>query len=561
LIPVPAKQPVSIRDRFLRGAIAIAANGIPIFNPQNNRGEISALIGELDEWGGHCGRSDDYHYHVAPLHLQEVLGIRLPIGYALDGYPIYGLTEPDGSIPVNLDAFNGHFTSKLGYHYHASKTYPYIQGGFHGRVVETEGQVDPQPRATSVRSALKALKDAEITGFVRKTTDGGSKLIYRLRGDERSVSWSAADGGYRFVFDNGKEGIQKEFYSPRAIEKNGKERQPEIPASTSPERRKGDERRPWIHSHATELDADHDNSVSLEEMIAEAERAFAGYDADRDGRLSSAEQGGAAPRTAMGGFVKQHADKIDADRDGMLTKDELFDLSCRMFGKEDRDGDGLIELNPPTRESPTANRLSGSEAVIKPQISDTVRLNVYADNWFMLYINGLPVAVDSIAFIPHNVVSVDVLPQYPMTIAVLAKDNANPTTGMEYGSSIGDGGFILKFSDGTVTDATWKAKCFFRGPIDRDSVTPKVVTEALPDRWWAVDFDDRSWNPAKEFPQNEVDPKQPFFDSDFAGAKFIWTEDLSLDNTVIFRTRIERPGWKPRWTTKPDLDIGNTPNR
>ena len=101
LNPVPAKTPVAIRNRFLRGAIALAANGIPIFNPQNNRGEVSQDIGELDQWGGHCGRADDYHYHAAPLHLQTVLGQRLPIAYALDGYPIFGLSEPDGSAPAN----------------------------------------------------------------------------------------------------------------------------------------------------------------------------------------------------------------------------------------------------------------------------------------------------------------------------------------------------------------------------------------------------------------------------------------------------------------------------
>jgi hypothetical protein len=57
--PVPSKTPVSIKGRFLRGAVAIAANGIPIFNPQNNRDDVSAEIGELDQWGGHCGRADD----------------------------------------------------------------------------------------------------------------------------------------------------------------------------------------------------------------------------------------------------------------------------------------------------------------------------------------------------------------------------------------------------------------------------------------------------------------------------------------------------------------------
>ena len=49
LHPVPSKNPVSIKGRFLRGAIALAANGIPIFNPQNNRGEVAQEIGELDQ--------------------------------------------------------------------------------------------------------------------------------------------------------------------------------------------------------------------------------------------------------------------------------------------------------------------------------------------------------------------------------------------------------------------------------------------------------------------------------------------------------------------------------
>jgi phosphatidylethanolamine-binding protein (PEBP) family uncharacterized protein len=102
----------------------------------------------------------------------------------------------------------------------------------------------------------------------------------------------------------------------------------------------------------------------------------------------------------------------------------------------------------------------GLPGLIKPSIADTMKLNVYADNWFMLYVDGRLVAVDSIQFTPHNVVSVDFLPEYPMTIAVLAKDNADPKTGMEYGTSIGDGGFCLKFADGTVTNANWKAKTF-----------------------------------------------------------------------------------------------------
>ncbi|NDC64663.1 MAG: hypothetical protein EBZ59_11915, partial [Planctomycetia bacterium] len=195
------------------------------------------------------------------------------------------------------------------------------------------------------------------------------------------------------------------------------------------------------------------------------------------------------------------------------------------------------------------------DGLVKPAISDTIHGAVYADNWFALYVNGKQVAVDSIDFLPHNVVTLDILPEYPMTIAVIAKDNADPKTGCEYGKQIGDGGFILKFADGTVTDATWKARCFMHGPIDRNVDEPKVRTDPLPDGWWKPGFDDSSWSNAVEYSQERIDPKQPFFEHDFKGAKWIWTGDLDLDNTVIFRKTVEKPGWKPRWNTKPDLRV------
>ena len=191
LVPTPSVEPMSIKGHFLRGAIAIAVNGIPIFNPQNNRGEISAEIGELDQWGGHGGRSDDYHYHIAPLSLQKVVGKGKPIAYALDGYPIYGTEEPDGSKPTGLDSFNGHTTSLLGYHYHASTNYPYVNGGFHGEVVEKGGQVDPQPRAESFRPAGTPLRGTTITAFEHTGTNS-YKLTYEWNGEQHELLYSVS---------------------------------------------------------------------------------------------------------------------------------------------------------------------------------------------------------------------------------------------------------------------------------------------------------------------------------------------------------------------------------
>ncbi len=215
LHPVPAKKPQSTKGRFLRGAIALAANGVPIFNPLNNRGEDSYLIGELDEFGGHCGRADDYHYHIAPVHLEKTIGKGLPIAYALDGYPIYGYEEPDGSKVVGLDAFNGHKDKSGNYHYHATKKYPYLNGGFHGEVVERDNQVDPQPRAEPLRPDLRPLRDAKITDF-QEAKPGSYVLTYDVRGKKGSVSYTLADDGtakFTFVDTNGS--TTSETYSPR----------------------------------------------------------------------------------------------------------------------------------------------------------------------------------------------------------------------------------------------------------------------------------------------------------------------------------------------------------
>ena len=213
LHPVPAKKPQSAKGNFLRGAIAVAANGIPIFNPLNNRGDDAFLFGELDEYGGHCGRADDYHYHIAPVHLEKTVGIGLPIAYALDGYPIYGYEEPDGSPVTGLDAFNGHKDKNGNYHYHATKKYPYLNGGFFGEVIERDGQVDPQPRAEPLRPSLPPMQGAKITDF-KETKPGSYVLTYDVKGKKGTVSYTlAADGSANFSFTDTSGKTTNETYS------------------------------------------------------------------------------------------------------------------------------------------------------------------------------------------------------------------------------------------------------------------------------------------------------------------------------------------------------------
>ncbi|MBT5322794.1 MAG: YHYH protein [Verrucomicrobiales bacterium] len=218
LQPVPAKAPMSAKNNFFRGAIALAANGIPIFNPIKNDGRTDTfLAGELDRFGGHCGRADDYHYHIAPLHLQKTVGAGNPVAYALDGYPLLGLTEPDGTAPRNLDSLNGHSHGTLGYHYHSTRTYPYINGGFHGQVTEAGGQVDPQPRAQGVRPALPGLRGAKITGF-HKDEQGWNSLVYQINNRLGSVRFlELKNKSYQFEFKDTNGNTRNETYQRRQV--------------------------------------------------------------------------------------------------------------------------------------------------------------------------------------------------------------------------------------------------------------------------------------------------------------------------------------------------------
>lgn len=202
LQPQLSAKPLSTKNNFMKGAIAIAANGIPIFNPLNNRGEDANAIGELDRWGGHCGRADDYHYHLPPTHLQAQVGTGKPIAYALDGFPVYGeTTEP-------LDEYLGRFNPDSSYQYHAVKEYPYLIAGMRGivklnpRTTAPENEIMPQAKTKGVRPDLRPLKGAEITNF--KTIQPNQyALTYTLDGETFVINYGWDENEmYSFEFVN-----------------------------------------------------------------------------------------------------------------------------------------------------------------------------------------------------------------------------------------------------------------------------------------------------------------------------------------------------------------------
>ena len=95
-----------------------------------------------------------YHYHSLTNCIDDPGTAHSKLmGYALDGYGIYGMRGEDGAVlhDADLDACHGHTHvidwdgKKVAmYHYHATAEYPYVIGCFHGTPVAMHRQGPPQ---------------------------------------------------------------------------------------------------------------------------------------------------------------------------------------------------------------------------------------------------------------------------------------------------------------------------------------------------------------------------------------------------------------------------------
>ncbi len=179
LEPVAAEAPTEIP---LLGVVAFVLVGLPAYGP--NEAEFPDPYGDpvynqiVDDCGGHTGGVGDYHLHAADTVCatmsDAVAGEPSPvIGFALDGYPIYGpmgcldaacaevvelrsgwnqigdpttyawdaysfVASDDAAV---LDQCNGRIQPDGTYGYHATSTFPYVLGCYHG-VVAADGDTD-----------------------------------------------------------------------------------------------------------------------------------------------------------------------------------------------------------------------------------------------------------------------------------------------------------------------------------------------------------------------------------------------------------------------------------
>ncbi len=133
------------------GPIGVAINGVPIFNYKNAQGRDAVKGPFAEVFDSCCGHPDPrgaYHYHQFPKCIKSPFkddaGQHSPIiGYAFDGYAIYGIRDKDGKAPTDLDECNGHvgptpeFPDGI-YHYHCTETFPYTFSQYRG-VVNMQG--------------------------------------------------------------------------------------------------------------------------------------------------------------------------------------------------------------------------------------------------------------------------------------------------------------------------------------------------------------------------------------------------------------------------------------
>ena len=192
--------------------------------------------------------------------------------------------------------------------------------------------------------------------------------------------------------------------------------------------------------------------------------------------------------------------------------------------------------------------------------SITFQAEVWADNWFALYINGKKVGEDSIPITTEksfNSEKIKFSATYPLTIAVIAKDFTENSSGLEYigkpNQQIGDAGIILQIrevvSDRVIaqTQNDWKVLTVNKAPLNPECVTSinpindcKSSNVKIPSTWASPSYKDTSWMPATEFSKAEVGVKDGYFDFTWTpSAALIWSSDLKLDNIILLRKVIK----------------------
>ena len=143
-----------------RGAIGIMLTGPVLFNGTDAAAADAPAKEVQDACGGHPAGTT-YHYHLlTPCVSDPGTGHSALMGYAFDGFGIYGHRGESGETLINadLDVCHGHThtiswdgVSTTMFHYHATYEYPYTVGCYRGTAVSTGGAPSKPSAAGSWR--------------------------------------------------------------------------------------------------------------------------------------------------------------------------------------------------------------------------------------------------------------------------------------------------------------------------------------------------------------------------------------------------------------------------
>lgn len=204
---------------------------------------------------------------------------------------------------------------------------------------------------------------------------------------------------------------------------------------------------------------------------------------------------------------------------------------------------------------------------------------IFADNYFELYINGVPVGRDPVPFTQFNSNLVKFRVTKPFTIAMKLVDweehlglGSEKNRGVEFHP--GDGGMVAVFKDKqqnvmAITGNNWKAQTFYTSPI-RDLNCPfekgavrhssKCNTQGsdagesfyalhwkVPANWMEPGFNDSKWPHATTYTNSDIGVRnkksytnfKDVFDDRDNDAKFIWSTNVILDNEVLVRYTVQ----------------------
>ncbi len=159
-LSIPANPTIAAQPTCVGGMVGIITSGVLIFSAFDAGGRDAAAHEVQDSCNGHPQESGIYHYHdLSPCIKDNATGQSALLGYALDGFGIYGPYDANGKELTNADLDECHgITSQVEwdgkqvvmYHYVATREFPYVVGCFRGTpsmrgLNQLGGGQSPQP--------------------------------------------------------------------------------------------------------------------------------------------------------------------------------------------------------------------------------------------------------------------------------------------------------------------------------------------------------------------------------------------------------------------------------